>query len=254
MSHLLVAHAIERRFDNGVLALEKASFHLEQGEVLSLLGASGCGKSTLLRLIADLDVATGGRIDWPGGKPKIGFVFQDPTLMPWATVFDNVWLPLRFAGVSRKAAEADVRAALDLVGLEDAADLYPRELSGGMRMRVSIARAVVDRPGLLLMDEPFAALDEITRQRLNADLLDLRAKLGASVLFVTHSVAEATFLSDRIAVMAPRPGRIVAVHAVPFGRRDEALRTDVAYARLSAEVSASLRATMEPLTRANAGR
>ena len=180
---------------------------------MSLLGPSGCGKSTVLRIIAGLGAPTSGHVDWPrstGGRSNrpnnaIGFVFQEPTLMPWATVFNNVWLPLKLAGQSKSQSRERVMEALESVGLADFANAYPRELSGGMKMRVSIARALVPRPQLLLMDEPFAALDEITRHKLNNDIIRLKERYGWTVIFVTHSVFESVYLSNRIVVMAARP-------------------------------------------------
>ena len=188
-----------------------------------------------------------GRIDWPGGEAlgDIGFVFQEPTLMPWATVFDNVWLPLRLLGQQRAAAAEKVAAALEMVGLAGFAKAYPRELSGGMKMRVSIARALVTEPKLLLMDEPFAALDEITRIKLNNDLLRLWENQRWTVVFVTHSVYELVYLSSRVVVMAARPGRVVAEIPIdaPYPR-DEAFRTSPAYNALCREASADLHRAM----------
>ena len=232
-------------FSSGTVALERLDLDIRPGEILSLLGPSGCGKSTALRIIAGLGEASTGSIAWAETSPDhardVGFVFQEPTLMPWADVFANVWLPLRLKGASRAAAKADVTAALDSVGLASFGKAYPRELSGGMRMRVSIARALVMRPKLLLMDEPFAALDEITRQKLNDDLLLLQAAFGWTVVFVTHSVFESVYISDRIVVMAARPGRAVAELAVdaPQGR-SAAFRTSPDYAGYCREASALL--------------
>lgn len=214
------------------------SLDVRQGEFISLLGPSGCGKSTALRIIAGLGGPSSGKLEWPtsghdvsgNAMPEISFVFQEPTLMPWATVFNNVWLPLRLKGISKAAAKDDVLGALEMVGLEKFADAYPRELSGGMKMRVSIARALVTRPKLLLMDEPFAALDEITRFKLNNDLLHLWEKFGWTVIFVTHSVFESVYLSNRIVVMAARPGRVVNDMPVdaPYPREEE-FRTSTIY-------------------------
>ncbi|MGD9507601.1 MAG: ABC transporter ATP-binding protein [Geminicoccaceae bacterium] len=244
---LVALHGVDKRFPNGTQALGGLDLAIGEHEFLSLLGPSGCGKSTVLRLIAGLARVSGGRIEWPGGEARdeIGFVFQEPTLMPWASVFDNVWLPLRLHGQGRKAAAGQVNAALDMVGLAGFARSYPRELSGGMKMRVSIARALVTRPRLLLMDEPFAALDEITRVRLNDDLLRLWAAQRWTVVFVTHSVYESVYLSTRVAVMAARPGRVIAdlPIAAPY-TRDEAFRTSPAYNALCRDVSAELRRAM----------
>jgi NitT/TauT family transport system ATP-binding protein len=226
-----------KRFANGTVALDGFDLSIRGGEFVSLLGPSGCGKSTALRLIAGLGEPTRGRIAWNGtghGRRNglgVGFVFQDPTLMPWATVLRNAMLPLELEGMARDAAVARATAALERVGLGQFRDAYPRELSGGMRMRVSIARALVTDPPLLLMDEPFAALDEITRFKLNNDLLALWRAVGHTVVFVTHSVFESVYLSSRIVVMSPRPGRVfteVAVDA-PYPR-DESFRTSAEYA------------------------
>ncbi len=196
---LVSLHGISKTFSNGTVALQNMSLDIGQGEFVSLLGPSGCGKSTVLRIVAGLGETTAGAIEWPSatsydeaGHPQkeIGFVFQEPTLMPWGTVFANVWLPLRLQGLSKTAARDQVMDALGMVGLEKFAESYPRELSGGMKMRVSIARALITKPKLLLMDEPFAALDEITRFKLNNDLLHLWETFGWTVIFVTHSVFE----------------------------------------------------------------
>jgi len=207
---------------------------------VSLLGPSGCGKSTLLRIVAGLVSPSAGMVRWGEDRQAggIGFVFQEPTLMPWASVWDNVYLPLRLQGAGRREAEARIASLLAAVGLAGFERVYPRELSGGMRMRVSIARALVTEPHLLLLDEPFAALDEITRFKLNEDLLRLWQARRCTVIFVTHSVFESVFLSDRIVVMTKRPGRVAADVAVglPYPRED-ALRTAAAYAERCREVS-----------------
>jgi NitT/TauT family transport system ATP-binding protein len=236
---LVSLRSVSKVFSNGTLALKDMNLDVGKGEFISLLGPSGCGKSTALRIIAGLGEPTSGTIEWPladsrgaAGHPdrEIGFVFQEPTLMPWATVAANVWLPLRLKGVSRRAAGDRIMETLQMVGLESFADAYPRELSGGMKMRVSIARALITQPKLLLMDEPFAALDEITRFRLNNDLLHLWEKFGWTVIFVTHSVFESVYLSERIVVMAARPGRVFCDMRIdaPYPREEE-FRTSVVY-------------------------
>jgi len=238
---------VDKVFGGKVEALRGMDLEVRQGDFVSLLGASGCGKSTALRLIAGLIPPSAGRIDWaaPPGRGDIGMVFQEPTLMPWATVAQNVWLPFRLRGVSMAAARGQIEDALALVGLADFATTYPRALSGGMKMRVAIARALVTHPRLILMDEPFAALDEITRNRLNDDLLALRAALGCTIIFVTHSVGESVFLSERVAVMAARPGRVVQELPVPVPYpRDPAFRTSAAHATIARKVSAALEAAM----------
>ena len=245
---------VSKVFSNGTVALKDMSLDVGEGEFVSLLGPSGCGKSTALRIIAGLGDTSGGTLEWPGatydaaGRPEreIGFVFQEPTLMPWATVFSNVWLPLRLKGVSRSAARDKVMEALHMVGLDKFADSYPRELSGGMKMRVSIARALITRPKLLLMDEPFAALDEITRFKLNNDLLHLWETFGWTVIFVTHSVFESVYLSSRIVVMAARPGRVVDELSIdaPYPREEE-FRTSSVYNEYCRKTSGALHAAME---------
>ncbi len=232
---------VAKVFANGVKALDGVSLDIEEGEFLSVLGPSGCGKSTLLRLIAGLTPPSAGSIEWPSGKPALGFVFQEPTLMPWATALANVELPLKLAGVARTERAARAAEALGNVGLAGFERSYPRELSGGMKMRVSIARALVTRPKLLLMDEPFAALDEITRRRLNTDLLELWQRTRFTAVFVTHSVFESVFLSQRIAVMSPRPGRVLSELAIPAPYpRSEAFGTSADYAALCRLASAQL--------------
>ncbi|KAA3449165.1 nitrate/sulfonate/bicarbonate ABC transporter ATP-binding protein [Mesorhizobium sp. SARCC-RB16n] len=239
---LLALRGVGKVFSNGVTALSDVDLTIREGDFLSLLGPSGCGKSTALRLIAGLSTPTSGVLDWRGGgsldRSNIGFVFQEPTLLPWASVFDNVWLPLRLKGISRaKAAPAitEMLARVHLTGFENA---VPRELSGGMKMRVSIARAMVTKPRVLLMDEPFAALDEITRFKLNNDLLELWQEERFTVVFVTHSVFESVFLSNRVVVMAARPGRVFDELAIEASYpRDEAFRTSPDYAALCRQAS-----------------
>jgi NitT/TauT family transport system ATP-binding protein len=207
---LLSVDHISKRFPNGVLALDDTSFAINDGEFVSLVGPSGCGKSTALRLIAGLTEPNAGAIRWSGEKPTLGFVFQDAALMPWANVEKNVRLPLELKGAADAQVKQRTAEALDLVGLTGFAAAYPRELSGGMRMRVSIARALAAEPSVLLMDEPFAALDEITRERLNDELRELWSAKNLTIVFVTHSIYESVYLSSRILVMSPRPGRVVA--------------------------------------------
>lgn len=242
---LLEMAGISKVFNGSVTALSGMTLTVNDGDFLSLLGPSGCGKSTALRLIAGLMRPTAGRISWSGSSGDIGVVFQEPTLMPWATVAENVWLPFRLRGQSFASVRERVETALEMVGLGGFAGAYPRELSGGMKMRVSIARAFVTNPRLILMDEPFAALDEITRQKLNDDLLALKARTGCTVIFVTHSVFESVFLSDRIVVMAARPGRVVEELTVTAHYpRDIAFRTSPDYAAQTLVVSKALRAAM----------
>ena len=233
---------VEKNFSSGVRALDRFDLDVRAGEFVSLLGPSGCGKSTALRIIAGLSEPSAGAVEWPSGAGQIGFVFQEPTLMPWANVAANVGLPLRLAG---KADMAAVVQALDRVGLAGFWQNYPRELSGGMKMRVSIARALVTRPQLLLMDEPFAALDEITRFKLNNDLLALWQDLRRTVVFVTHSVFESVYLSQRIVVMTPRPGRVFTEIVVdaPYPR-DERFRTSPEYAGFCRKTAEALAQAM----------
>ncbi|MBV7539781.1 ABC transporter ATP-binding protein [Acidovorax sp. sic0104] len=218
----------EKTYPNGTQALLPVDLTIEEGEFVTLLGPSGCGKSTLLKMVAGLLEPTDGRLQlWhkpvaqldESGK-KMAFVFQSPTLMPWASVQTNVRLPLDLAGVPRPEADGRVAEALALVGLSKFANALPRALSGGMQMRVSIARGLVTQPDLLLMDEPFGALDEITRHKLDADLLDLWRKKKLTVIFVTHSIHEAVFLSTRVVMMAARPGRVVEEFSIdaPYPR------------------------------------
>jgi NitT/TauT family transport system ATP-binding protein len=225
---ILSLRNVGKVFGGTVTALDDMSLDIYDGDFVSLLGPSGCGKSTALRLIAGLMRPTSGRIAWSQterkstGGQELGVVFQEPTLMPWATVEDNVWLPMRLAHIKKAAVREAIDEILDVVGLSGFEKAYPRELSGGMKMRVSIARAMVTRPKLILMDEPFAALDEITRFKLNNDLLEMQARIGCTVIFVTHSVFESVFLSNRVVVMAARPGRVVQELQVdePYPRQE----------------------------------
>ena len=257
-----------KTYPNGVRALESIDVEVREGDFATLLGPSGCGKSTLLRMIGGLSAPTAGSVVLgsgygppvaaprdpgaeygrglaPSDRPGLAFVFQSPTLMPWASVERNVRLPLDLAGVGEQH-ERGVEAALALVGLSDFAKVYPRELSGGMQMRVSIARALVTEPRLLLLDEPFGALDEITRYRLDRDIRDLWARRSLTVLFVTHSIYEAVYLSTRVLVMSARPGRIIGELAIgePHPRTD-AFRVSERYARWCKQLSEMLAAGSE---------
>jgi NitT/TauT family transport system ATP-binding protein len=244
---------VGKTFASGTIALDGLELTVRKGEFLTLLGPSGCGKSTALRLIAGLSTATRGTLAWGGGTEAadgrvrdIGFVFQDPTLMPWTTVAGNVALPLRLRRWPAAKLLPRVATVLERVGLSSFRDAYPRELSGGMKMRVSLARALATDPKLLLMDEPFAALDEITRFKLNNDLLDLWQAIGMTVVFVTHSVFESVYLASRIVVMTPRPGRVFAELDIgaPYPR-DEAFRTSAEYAGHCRLVSEALTGAMQ---------
>ncbi len=248
---LLRMSRVDKTFGGDVVALKGMDLKVNEGDFVSLLGPSGCGKSTALRLIAGLLTPTAGAARWKDARQTgdLGVVFQEPTLMPWATVEQNVWLPMRLKGHGLGSVKQDIAETLDLVGLDGFAGAYPRELSGGMKMRVSIARALVTHPRLILMDEPFAALDEITRFKLNNDLLDVKARLGCTVIFVTHSVFESVFLSDRIVVMAARPGRVIRELEVdqPYPR-DETFRTSAEYAAHCREASDALKLAMGEAT------
>jgi NitT/TauT family transport system ATP-binding protein len=238
---------VTKVYDSGVMALGPFDLDVNKGEFVSLLGPSGCGKSTALRLIAGLSAPTSGTvgISKPAGQARpghsVGFVFQEPTLMPWTSVRENVRLPLKLAHAPAAEANACIDAALTRVGLTEFADAYPRELSGGMKMRVSLARALVTDPDILLMDEPFAALDEITRFRLNNDLLALWRNLRKTIIFVTHSVFESVYLSQRVIVMTPRPGRLGAQFRIDtLEPRGEDFRTSAEYAGYCRKVSGAL--------------
>jgi NitT/TauT family transport system ATP-binding protein len=248
---------VAKTYDNGVMALGPLDLRVRKGEFVSLLGPSGCGKSTALRIIAGLAAPSTGTVQvshdaattLPGQSQPgqgIGFVFQEPTLMPWTSVRENVRLPLKLANVPASRSDAQVLEALTRVGLAEFADSYPRELSGGMKMRVSLARALVTEPDILLMDEPFAALDEITRFRLNDDLLALWRNLKKTVIFVTHSVFESVYLSQRVIVMTQRPGRIGAEIRIDTSEpRGEDFRTSAAYGEYCRCVSAALAPSYE---------
>jgi NitT/TauT family transport system ATP-binding protein len=235
---------VRRVYDNGLLALDGVSFDASPGEFLAILGPSGSGKSTLLRLIAGLDPPQGGSVHVDAdadatsqhleyrtpGRADVAYVFQDAHLLPWRTVLQNIALPLELMGVHRARRREAAAAALDLVQVPG--HLYPAQLSGGMRMRASLARALVTRPRLLLLDEPFAALDEITRQRLDEHLRTLWAVSGVTVVFVTHSITEAVFLAQRAVMLSRRPGRVILDHAIELpAQRTQDLRTSAEFAR-----------------------
>jgi NitT/TauT family transport system ATP-binding protein len=246
----LQAAELQMQFPGGVLALQDVNLGVDGGEFVSIVGPSGCGKSTLLRLVAGLLEPTGGSLTVDGlpaktarrEKHQVAFVFQDANLLPWRNVRKNVQLPLEITPPKERDSGKDLSRSLELVGLTDFARTYPHQLSGGMRMRVSLARALVTRPGLMLMDEPFGALDEITRQRLNEEVLRLWASEKWTCLFVTHNVFEAVFLSRRVAVMSARPGSIVGEVGVPFEYpRTPELREQPEFAVVCGEVSRLLR-------------
>ncbi|CAN5294282.1 ABC transporter ATP-binding protein [soil metagenome] len=231
-----------------VTALDDVGLSVERGEFVSLIGPSGCGKSTLLRLIADLDTPTSGSIEVFGKSARqarldqdYGIAFQTAGLLPWRTVTANIELPLQLHGVDGSARRERAAELIELVGLSEFARSFPEQLSGGMQQRVAIARALAERPELLLMDEPFGALDEMTRERMQSELVRICAETGAAVIFVTHSIPEAVFLSDRVVVMSPRPGRIRQVVDVELGdARGEGLREETAFFAAVTEVREAL--------------
>jgi NitT/TauT family transport system ATP-binding protein len=232
---------VSKRFDDGTLALLPVSFSALPGELVAIVGPSGCGKSTLLRLAAGLTSASTGTITV--GARNVGYVFQDPTLLPWRSVRRNVELLGELHGVPKPERRAAAAAAIAAVGLAGFEDKYPRALSGGMKMRASLARALTMSPDVFLFDEPFGAVDEITRERLNDELLRLFQARRFSALFVTHSVTEAAFLASRVLVMSERPGRILADLDVPFSYpRLPELRYDPAFAQVTGKIGAALRA------------
>jgi NitT/TauT family transport system ATP-binding protein len=241
--HALRLTGVTLRYANGVEALAPIDVAIAVGSLTAIVGPSGCGKSTLLRIVAGLLAPSTGRVAWQGSEPmRPAFVFQDPTLMPWANVADNIALPLRLAGRTRRDAIAAVRPWIERVGLAGFERARPHELSGGMRMRASLARALATGPNLLLLDEPFAALDEITRFRLNDELLAWAAG-GPTILFVTHSVFEAIYLADRVLVMSARPGRITAAFDVEApSTRSRAWRGSADYAQQCSRLSQYLEA------------
>jgi NitT/TauT family transport system ATP-binding protein len=230
---------VQRIFEGGVEAVADVSLEIKAGEFLAILGPSGCGKSTLLRLVAGLDSPTRGMVELGDdfSRSQIAYVFQDAHLLPWRNVLRNVALPLELLGLGKSERLSAAAEALERVGLSDAVWRYPAQLSGGMKMRASLARALVTRPRLLLLDEPFAALDEITRQHLDEQLRDLWLSLGMTVLFVTHSTAEATFLADRAVVLTRRPARIVADLRVDLpAKREAAIRSRPEFAAVGKSI------------------
>lgn len=246
---LVVAEDLQLEYSGALTALDGISLEIAAGQFVAIVGPSGCGKSTLLRLLGGLLKPTGGRLELAGQPPEsarqgevpTSFVFQDATLLPWRTVRENIELPQELLGEAA-GNWLPIDEALNLVGLADFADRYPSQLSGGMRMRASLARALVTAPRLLLLDEPFAALDDITRGQLNDDLLQLWQQRGWTSVFVTHNISEAVYLSQRVVVMSPRPGRVAADIAINFaGQRSAALRSSPEFARQCGEVSEALR-------------
>jgi NitT/TauT family transport system ATP-binding protein len=230
---------VRRQYRSGFVALEAVDLDIRSGEMVALVGPSGCGKSTLLKIIAGLLSATEGEVVFGanGERPEIGYVFQDAHLLPWRRTLRNVELFLEVDGMKKSERRERARAALALVGLADFERAFPAELSGGMKMRVSLARTLATDPQLMLFDEPFAAVDEITRHRLNNDLIRLQRERAATGVFVTHSITESVFLADRVAVMSPSPGRIVEMVDVPFGNeRPASLRTSPEFAAIARQV------------------
>ncbi len=247
---VLKVESVSKQYANGTVALADTTFSVMSGEFVSIVGASGCGKSTLLRIIAGLGDATGGTVLVDGLRPSkarekqgaMTYVFQEPTLLPWRSVLSNTELPLELQGVPSAERREAAMDAIALVGLSGSEHMYPRELSGGMKMRASLARALALNPRLLLMDEPFGALDEITRQRLNEELLRIWQADRRTVIFVTHSVFEATFLSTRVLAMSRRPGRVVEDFTIELeGPRTESTRMTVPFMEQASRVSMALR-------------
>lgn len=241
----IALHQIDKIYNNGTVALQGIDLTVQRGEFVSLVGPSGCGKSTILRLIAGLGEASSGTLDWgmTAGDRELAYVFQDAALMPWASVVDNVHLPLKLKGYSLRSCRSRIQEVLNLVELQGFEHSYPRQLSGGMKMRVSIARALVTQPNILLMDEPFGALDEMTRSRLNTDLLELWERYHWTVIFVTHNIYEAVYLSKRVYVMDAQPGRIVA--EIPIEEsypRTEEFRTSPVFNQYCRKILQSLSA------------
>ncbi len=241
---------VSKQYGSARAVLESINLTVAKQEFVSIIGPSGCGKSTILKLIAGLSAPTSGIIRVDGMTPlnareTISFVFQDATLLPWRTVKQNIGLGLELEHVPNDRREKEISALLELVSLQQVAKSYPRELSGGMRMRVSIARALATNPRVMLLDEPFAALDEMSRDRLNEEILRLRAEQKWTAVFVTHSVSEAVFLSDRIVVLAPNPGRVYAEFQVDLpAQRKSAIRTSPEFDDIASRVAHSLRETV----------
>lgn len=251
-SIIVQAQAVSKRYGEGPWVLDGLSFEVRAGEFVSILGPSGCGKTTLLRLLAGLNPVTSGTLSVEGSSPEsaaqaVACVFQEANLLPWLDVAANTELLLRLQGEAPSTRHARVSKSLELVRLDDRADAYPWQLSGGQKMRVSLARALATAPRLLLLDEPFGALDEMTRERLNEELLAIRASQGWTAFFVTHSVAEAVFLSERILILSSNPGRIAAEFLVPlpYPRTADTRESD-AYLKLVAAVSHGLRSQHLP--------
>ncbi|MGB7442651.1 MAG: ABC transporter ATP-binding protein [Coleofasciculaceae cyanobacterium] len=240
----ITLNRVSKVYDNGTVALQEMNLAIDKHQFVSLVGPSGCGKSTVLRLIAGLSKTSAGKITWSESEKKrqLAFVFQEPALMPWANLIENVRLPLKLAGTPEHKSQKLAQEAINLVGLNGFENSYPRQLSGGMKMRVSIARTLVTNPNILLMDEPFGALDEMTRSRLNSELLTLWQERDWTVVFVTHNIYEAVYLSNRVIVMAPRPGRVVADITIEAAYpRPEEFRTSRLCNEYCREISALLR-------------
>lgn len=239
-SHLISADDICLSYPDSTEALRGVTLQIAEHEFVALVGPSGCGKSTLLRVLSGLQAPTSGVLS--STTSDVGFVFQDPTLLPWRSTLRNIETLLELRGVDAKERKARARLALDSVGLHDSAHKYPRQLSGGMKMRASLARTLVTNPSLLLLDEPFAAVDEFTRESLNDDLLAMFASARFSAIFVTHSISEAVYLSQRVIIMSPRPGTIAHQIDVPFEYpRTPALRYSAEFANCCGQIAALLR-------------
>jgi NitT/TauT family transport system ATP-binding protein len=257
---VLALDGVAKTYGSGTTALTDVALTIASGEFVALLGPSGCGKTTLLTLLAGLDAPSAGRLRWwgaprPPRERALGYVFQTPTLMPWTSVAGNVRLPLTLAGMNRADADAATARALAQVGLADFGHAYPRELSGGMQMRASIARALVTTPSLLLLDEPFAALDEFARNHLDDELAQWTHRAKLTTVFVTHSIQEAVYLATRVIVMAARPGRVIADLAIAQPHpRDASFRASPAFTAWCADISARVAAAAREAMPTHAGR